>query len=190
MAIELNMTNKEIISNLVEQYQSGNTAAYSEIISVLQKPLYSFCLKLLRNHENAADALQDSFLKIHRQLLTLNEPQAALSWMYRITRNTCLDFIRAESRAKKFLNRFTSYFVNTKTEAGSTEGLRLNEIYNALHLLPESTRDILYLSMDEQLTLKDIAQIVGIPEGTVKSKLFYARKKLKGILREVYDEEL
>jgi RNA polymerase sigma-70 factor (ECF subfamily) len=141
----------------------------------------------VHNQEEALDLVQETMIRFYSGFHNLESNESALAWIYTTARNKCLDFLRREKFKKKLLNLLSLSNVFSY-EADSLESLRMKEIMDAVQKLPEQARELILLSMDACLSQSDIAAILDIPAGTVKSRLFYARRRLKEILKENYGE--
>lgn len=138
---------------------------------------------------DAEDLTQDVFLKAYRKADTFNQESLLSTWLYRIARNTVID----AQRKRKFRNFFTGFSINNdenSVEIANPESahdeVESNEIVHAVRAsiasLPEPLKSIIVWREIEELPYAQISEITGEPEGTLKSRLFHAKKKLKNIL--------
>ncbi|MBW7875274.1 MAG: RNA polymerase sigma factor [Candidatus Cloacimonetes bacterium] len=170
---------KFLVSRLASEVIEGNEDSFSELVISLQKPLYAFAYKHLNKPEEAVDAVQETLIRLHKKLQEPVATENLLSWCFTVCRNLCLDLLRNNQKII-----YGATLADPSHTPDMTEKLRVSEIHNCLDLLPQESKDIIVLAMEEELSQDDISQILGIPVGTVKSKLHYARKKLRAILRE------
>lgn len=176
---------KDKVAALVSKLRNGQQEAFVELVDILQTPLYVYCFKYVRNQEEALDLVQEVLIRFYSNFHELESDNSALAWIYTIARHKSLDFLRQEKIKKKLLNllSFTDVFIS---RPDFSESLRMKEILKAVQKLPAAARELIFLAMDDCLKQSDIASILGIPAGTVKSRLFHARRRLKEILKENY----
>ncbi len=179
---------------LVERVKSGDEGAFEELYQEYYKLAYYFAYKLCRNEADAKDAVQDTFIEIHRSISTLKENSYFKAWMYKIVHSKCKKIFRknkyvttdfeeepiigsmAEDRREFIPEQFVHF-------TSDQEALQA-----CLNQLPQSQRAIIILFYLEQMSIKEIADIMEIPTGTVKSRLSYGRNHLKQALDE-YEQQ-
>lgn len=178
---------------LVEKIRAGERDAYRPIVERYQSRLFAMVCGMVRNSEDAKDIVQMSFVKAYQALDSFRTDSNFYTWLYRIGRNLAIDHCRKHKR------RRTTGFdeaVAARDEDGSLleqhhaedpeRALRRKQLqertFAALDELSEDAREIVLLREVEGLAYKEIADVLGIPEGTVMSRLFYARKKLQALL--------
>ena len=149
--------------------------------------------RLTRTHADAADITQEAFVKAYRSLGSFRLEASFYTWLYRIAMNLAIDFTRKRRRLEK--NGFDEG-IATRNDDGSIAEAHVEDgpsrqlerkqlfgrIMDAMAHLPEDQRQVILLRELEGLQYKEIAEVMGIPEGTVMSRLFYARKKLQKLL--------
>ncbi len=170
---------KEDLLLLIQKYQEGKSSAFADILLLLQKPMLQYCFRILRDSEDALDVFQDVMIRFHQKLQADSIPDSPLAFIYRMLYHACLDSLR--KRKSRFMRDRSQIQLSVPLPE---EELRLNQIYACLDLLDEDSRFILILAMDPDLSLKEIGAVLQIPEGTVKSRLFNARKRFRAILHE------
>lgn len=180
---------------LVERVKAGEIGAFNLLVKKYRERLYSVVYNLTSNREEAADLTQDAFIKAFRSIHKFKGNSAFFTWLYKIAVNTTLNHLR-----KNKLRRFFS-FENINEEACSSEILEkltansktdkttlLNELQEklneALQCLSIKHRTIVVLHEVEGLSHKEIAEVVGCGEGTVRSRLHYAKQQLQAKLSE------
>jgi len=158
----------------------GDRDAFWQLVLPFRGLIYSVAFGSLRNHERAEDELHDVLLIAFRSLSSLRDPAKLPNWLYSITRNHVLDTQRREQRLHKALEtaaREPALVVPLSDSAEREEALvRMEE---ALRHLPEPFRVILGLKYMNDYSCREIADILGLPDTTVKSRLFEARKLLR-----------
>ena len=154
---------------LVLQCREGHVEAFERLVERWKKRLYRHAWRLTGKHDAAADVFQETWLAVVRGIRRLDDPGRLRSWLYRIVTFKAADWIRRERRQR-----------GLKTaEAAPEEESTGGTFREAIRRLPEDCQAILSLFYIEKLSVREIADSLGIPAGTVKSRLFYARKELK-----------
>lgn len=180
---------------LVQQVQAGQVNQYDLLVKKYREKIYSIIYNLTSNREDAADIAQDVFIKAFQSIHQFRGKSSFFTWLYRIAVNTSITFL------KKYRNK--TYF---SLEVFETEGVsgelaeqlaskiktdrptflkelqeKLNE---AMQTLSINHRTVVVLHDVEGLSHQEIATIVGCSEGTVRSRLHYAKQQLQGLLQE------
>jgi RNA polymerase sigma-70 factor, ECF subfamily len=171
---------------LVERCRNGDLAAFEELYRAHAAKLFSVACRMLGNPADAEDLLQEIFLSAHRKLEGFRGESALGTWLYRLATNHCLDYLR--SRAAR-TNQVTDALDD---EAGQFEpgGRTLADqtvtkmdLERALARLPEGCRAAFVLHDVQGLEHREVAQALGIAEGTSKSQVHKARRRLRALLR-------
>ncbi len=182
--------------NLIKKVQEGNTDAFEELTLKHQKTVYNISLRMLKNEQDAFDVSQDALLKAYINIKKFNGHCAFSTWLYRITVNTCLDFIKKSKKDKYHISLeqgssadedFPIVQVEDKkqnTENTILEKERTDILYKAIGNLPPKHREMIILRDLEGFSYEEISQITNLNPGTVKSKISRARLKLKELLSE------
>jgi RNA polymerase sigma-70 factor (ECF subfamily) len=158
------------------------------------KSLYHFALRLSGNEDDANDLVQDTYLKAYRFLGSYERGSNAKAWLFRILKNSFINNYRKVSKepskidyeeAENFLNTGkASYSDSIDLREKMFRGLIGDEVSTALNALPVDFRAVIILCDVEEFTYEEIAQIIDIPIGTVRSRLHRARKMLREMLLE------
>jgi len=174
----------------VERARKGDLDAFNELVIRYQKTAYNVAYRILGDAEAAADAVQDAFLKAFKNIRRFRGGSFK-SWMFRIVTNTCYDVLRARKR------RPSSSLDGMEVELNHTplgdSGVESPEEYairqelnrliqEAINSLPPEQRVIIVLSDIEGFDYREISETLGIPLGTVKSRLSRARAKVRDLL--------
>lgn len=174
--------NKIFDALLVLQYRAGNKRALGLLVKRYHGKLCRHSYWYTHDIEASKDIVQDSWSIIISKLATVKDPNAFGSWAMRIVTRKSLDFL---SRNKIDRERLRAYH---KTQSGlDVEGDKqsiLMRLEKAIKLLPNDQQVVLRLFYTEEYSLKEISSILEISTGTVKSRLFHAREKLKTILKK------
>ena len=179
---------------LIRRAQQGDNGAFEELLLLHQKKVYNLCLRMSANADDALDLSQEAFLRAWRALGQYQFEASFSTWLFRLTSNICIDFLRRKKRRQE-----TSL---TESYEDSDEGAELSvpdaqpspeqqamtnetriELARAMEQLSPEHREILQLRVIEDLPYEQIADILGVRVGTVKSRLARARLSLRKILK-------
>jgi len=161
---------------------SGDRDAFDSIMRAQEDRVFSVCLRILGDRENALDATQDTFLTVFRKAAQFKGDSALGTWIYRIAVNTCYDQIRRSGRRPtEALPDHLEPPDAAAEDAIDSAGLR-PEIQRALAALPPDFRAAVVLSDLEGMSLPEVAVVLGIPVGTVKSRVFRGRRLLAELM--------
>lgn len=179
---------------IIEQVLDGDTQAFSKIVDMYKDLVFTLALRLMKNRDLAEEMSQDTFIKIYKSLSKFKGKSKFSSWVYRITYNTCLDELRRHK--SKFnevsINETNEHYVKSVDSVVlqmETEELNTN-IKKCLDLLPGDVSFLLTLFYFEELSLKEISEIVKQAPNTVKVKIHRGRQKLMGILKQNIEPEI
>ncbi len=169
---------------------AGDSDRFGELVRAYEKGIYNLCLRMLRNEQDAMDASQEAFFKAYRALSSFRGDSKFSVWLYRLTTNVCRDMLRRRPAAASVPlededgtelplpdDRFDPERTLERKE------LRL-AVRRALDALPEEFRTVLLLREISGLSYEEISGVTGLEDGTVKSRIFRARKRLAAILLE------
>lgn len=169
--------------DLIDRCRVGERDAQRELFERTSTRIYRLLLRMTRDPDVAADLTQETYVKGFQGLDRFDGRAAVTSWLYRIAVNEALQFRRRQGVAALKLQALAP---NQPTEVQRPRtDLRL-DVEDALAELPSDDRALLLLRYQEELDYRDIAEILGCPEGTVASRLNRARDRLRGILRKSY----
>ncbi len=173
--------NKIFDGLLVLQYRSGNKKALGLLVNRYHHRLYEHSYRYTHDFDASKDIAQDCWSVIINKLDDLKSPNLFGSWALRIVTRKSLDYVKNQ---KRNLNKLYEYYngmnVNEDQENNEAEALKL---LKAMSTLPENQQIVLQLFYKEDYSLKEISDILGTSIGTIKSRLFHAREKLKTILK-------
>lgn len=145
---------------------------------------------LTRDHEAALDISQDAFVKAIQSIPALEDPARLSVWFHRIVVNLCRDWIKRQQVERKALSKAVSHRVSTNDASLEMERKEsADQIQTELLKLPLDYREAVILVCVEELTPKDAAQVLGIPDGTLRSRLHEGRKMLRELLGAEQPEE-
>mgnify|MGYP003630076739 CR=1 FL=1 len=178
MSIE-NRQPAQILSELlVLQAQGGSQDALTQIIDIWTPALKSRARRLTRDDEGTLEVLQETWIAIARSLRKLNDPARFGAWSFRIVHHKSADWIKAQSKHRARQTHIRDQ-ANDESDPSQDSG---NEIRTAIGHLDPKLRDVVYLFYMDNCTLQQVAVVLGIPEGTAKTRLARARTQLKSML--------
>lgn len=168
-------------AQLIERASAGDKVAFESIVDLYRPALYNIAKRMLRNSEDANDAVQETFIKALRSLPDFDSKRPIKPWLSRICSNCCVDILRERKRNADSLTPYE--FKLESREMGLAEhaenALTRDHVMTALKRLPRKYRDILLMRHYNDMDVMEIATALNAPEGTVKSWLFRARALLK-----------
>ena len=176
---------KQRIAELVNEVQKGNGSAFDELYKLTSERAYFVALEFTKNNQDAEDILQESYVKALSKINELDKPESFSSWLNQIVANKSKDFLK---KRKPMLfeaeeNEVFEVIPDENTEFSPEENLDQNElqktVMEVLDELSEEKRACVLMMYFEELSVGEIAETLEIPEGTVKTRLFSARKDLK-----------
>ena len=165
--------------------QRGDLDAFDELVRLFQADLWRFCLSLLRNAAAAEDAVQETFLKAYRHLPRYRGRSKFSTWLFSIARNCAYDELRRSARVDRTTGRLE--MERSEKQLDATSGIEVRE---ALAALPLDLREPIVLIDVFGNSYKDAAQMMGLPVGTVKSRVHRAREQLARELGMGIDDEV
>ena len=177
---------------LIRRAAQGDDGAFEQLVLAHQRQVYNLCLRIYCNEADAMDLSQEAFIRAWRGLGQYQFGAEFSTWLYRLTRNVCIDFLRAQKRRQTVPLHLNDDEGETElplpdTAEGPEEravaGERRRALAQAMQALSPEHREILTLRVIEDLPYEQIAQILGVRTGTVKSRLARARISLKNILK-------
>ncbi len=180
---------KEVDIQLIARARSGDEIAYRTLLEKYERAVFSICLRMVRNRDEAADLAQDSFIKVFAMLERYNPSYAFSSWLFKITSNLCIDYLR-KRRIETFAmdepisgdkgdiqRQYEAPDPDPETEYIRKE--KMERLSEAIENLPPHYRIMLILRHQENLSYEEIAESLDIPLGTVKARIHRAREMLK-----------
>ena len=184
--------------DIIERCREGQTDLISILIDRYQTPLYTLCRKLTSNRDDADDLFQDTWVKVMKYIGQCNPERKFSTWLYTICVNRYRDRYR---KRKRWLSRVKEYAsTETKYEemdrVGADEPSPVDEVISeetrsavrgALDRLDDKLRIPMLLFYFREMRLAEVAEVLDIPDGTLKNRLFLGRNKLKAILGGIYD---
>ena len=179
---------------VIEKVVNGDKNAYEELVLRNQKNVYNLALKMIGNEEDALDISQEAFFKAYRQLSSFRGESRFSVWLYRLTHNLCIDFLRRKPKSQvisltiqdedgEIRDHEIPDVRNLPDDSFSRQELR-DEIEAGINNLGDRHREIFVMREVAGMSYIEIASALELSEGTVKSRLARARLNLANILTE------
>ena len=172
---------------LIQRILSGDETAFESLIKKYQKQVHALAFRKVGDFQTAEDITQETFLQVHQKLATLNDPAKFSGWLYAIANRLCIAWYRKNRLQTEALQEI--YISEIETEAYSryiaTEHAKITAdaqhdlVKRLLTKLKESDREVITLHYFEEMTSVEISELLGVPENTIKSRLYRARQQLK-----------
>lgn len=167
---------------LVRASLGGDATAFGALVNRYSGPLFNATYRITHSHEDAVDATQSAFVKAYEKLNTFDFSHRFFSWIYRIALNEAFNLLQKRRHETELPPEVGPAPDDPAAEAEKAEQGAL--VQRALMALAPQTRALLVLRHFQGLSYADLAEVLGIPERTVKSRLFSARQRLREILRD------
>lgn len=167
---------------LIKRIKQGDVTAADELIKTYYPEILRYCIWHAPNKTFAEDATQETFLKAIRYMNNYIHKGNFRAFLYKIASNTCIDMWRKQESIKEFPEgmKFEQLQVEMSyEETGFTEIQALLDLQNMICILPEEQREVVLLRFRHNLTIREIADVTGIPFRTIQSRIRLALKKLK-----------
>ena len=174
------MTNEPDDITLVQGCLDGDDQAFGVLVVRYQGPVFNAILRMVRDRDDATDLTQTAFLKAHRELARFDERHKFFSWIYRIAINEALNHLKRNRRQEPLDGDWASDDRDPEKTFAGAEVSRL--VQDALMHISADSRAVLILRHFHDCSYEEMATVLGIPEKTVKSRLFSARQRLRELL--------
>jgi RNA polymerase sigma-70 factor (ECF subfamily) len=186
--------------DLVKQCQAGQTEAFDQLVTRYRTRVFSMIYNMVHNEQDAWDLAQDSFVKAWKSIKRFRGRSSFYTWIYRIVMNVTIDWLR-KKQIKGVGAEFNDAIQLREIDPASKtvpksdplphermeRGEIRQKIDNAIAQLSPEHRAVILMKETEEMQYHEIAEALGCSIGTVMSRLFYARKKLQNLLRDVYE---
>ena len=173
---------------LLRKAQHGDPEAFEQLITPLEQLIWRICWHYTGNRESAEDCGQETMIRIWRSLDSYRGDCALESWVYRIAANCCMDYLRKKKRDKSVSMEpmqeqgFDPADPSPGTEEQVVAADEQKRLREAITMLPEDQREALILTQLEKVPYEEAAKLLGVSEGTIKSRVNRAKARLKEIL--------
>lgn len=187
---------------IIEELKRRNTAVFSQLIDDYQQKVFGTCISFVPNKEDAEDLVQEVFLEVYNSISKFKGNSKLSTWIYKITTNKCLEFIRKKNTKKRtgflkplFSEDFsidkTNYFTEFNHPGFLLENKELNEtLFKAINSLPENQASVFTLHKIDGKSYQEIADITDKSVSSVESLMFRAKKNLQQLLYDYYKNEM
>lgn len=185
--------NDPIESDLLRRAQGGDYDAFEQLHARLTPPLLRFARRLLGDCPEAEDVVQDTFIALYVHLGGVQPAEHLRPYVYRIARNACYDVLRREGRRTTLsldddtpMLTFADTLADERAPApdDAAHWLLLNmEVQQAVDRLPDAQRQALILYSEADMSYAEIAEVMDVSVGTIKSRLFHAKRNLRAMVR-------
>ncbi|MFW6287751.1 MAG: RNA polymerase sigma factor [bacterium] len=180
---------------LIKEFKNGNKQVFEELIQRYQDRVYHTTFRMLGNHEDAMDMAQETFIRVYKSLGNFKSKSSFSTWLFSITGNICRDELRKRQRSLKTYSlssddRFNNDLPEDSDRKSNPEKASLSRelsstIQKKVDQLPEEQKFVFVLREFEDLSYQEIAEILDISLGTVKSRLSRARRALRDDLNKI-----
>ena len=183
---------------LIDNLREGDETALAPLVEKYKRMVHRLALQITKNHEDANDVMQETFIKVYQSIHTFRQEAAFETWIYRIAVNEALNFVKRRERRRESPLSTTDeseYDPSVRQKAEVANDPQLNAektelrhwVTKAVNSLSLKHRIVVILHELEGLTHAEIASILNCSEGTVRSRLHYARKQLRSLLKPYVD---
>ena len=179
----------ELINKRINEVLKGDQNAFEEIVTLFQHRLYQVCYRMLGNAQEAEDISQEAFVRAYINIHTFDQKRKFSTWLFRIATNLCIDRIRKKKPAYYLdadvpgtdgLNMYSQLAATDELPEDEVERMELQQrIHYEIGRLPDKYRSVIILRYIEELPLQEIGDILGLPLGTVKTRVHRGREVLR-----------
>jgi RNA polymerase sigma factor (sigma-70 family) len=173
---------------LVLRAQDGDEAAFAALVDRWQRRLWRHALQLTERGDVAADVLQEAWLAIARGICRLEDPACFPRWAMQIVSRKSADWVRGRKRERTMLENLTNERRELREQPLPSPDEQATAMRAALNSLPSDRRALLSMIYLDELSIAEVAEVLDVPPGTVKSRLFHARSELKQLLEGINHE--
>jgi RNA polymerase sigma-70 factor (ECF subfamily) len=181
---------------LIQAARGGDQKAFESLLKKYRNLVYHVMIKMVRNPQEAEDLCQEAFIKAFNALASFNEEFAFSTWLMKIATNNCIDFLRKKKLRTYSIDEPMQYKddhvqIELPDHDPTPERIMINEerskmIDDAIQSLPPRYRHVIVLRHKEEKSYEDIAEILKLPLGTVKARIFRAREMLNKKIKDIF----
>ena len=185
----------ELINERINEVIKGDHNAFGEIVELYKDKVFQICFRMIGNRQEAEDLAQEAFVRAFVNIRSFDLNKKFSTWLYRIATNLSIDRIRkkkpdyyldAEVSGTEGLTMYSQIASDMALPEEELESLELQEtIQSAIMKIPEKYRSVIILKYIEELSLKEISEILDLPVGTVKTRIHRGREALRKQLRHL-----
>ena len=172
---------------IIEKVLGGDANAFEDLVLKYEKTVYNLALRMMGDRDDASDMTQEAFIKAYGSLSSFRGDSKFSVWIYRITTNVCLDFLRSKSRKQQVSLTVSDDDEDAQLDIPDPKAdpeqqlikkISMQSVEEGLKTLPDKQRQILVMRELGGMSYAEIGKALSIEEGTVKSRIFRARKRL------------
>lgn len=167
--------------SIITQIKNGDEEAFAELIEQYKLPIYKTAKSILKDEDDVCDAIQDTALSIYKNIKNLKNEKHFKTWVIRITINKCYDILTKHKLNNEKILKAQTNLLEMHTDFDNNVILQ-TDLQKTIDLLEEDLKVVTILYYYNDLSISEIADILNIPKGTVKSRVFRAREKLYEML--------
>ena len=168
---------------LVQLVKAGEIEPFDELVRRSEVKVHDLCYRMVRNYDDAKDLAQETFLKVYRKIKKFEGKSKFSTWLYRITVNNCLNFLKRQKPTEQIFEEITGSSQDDPVQRYKRLQLR-EKIYNAVAKLPEVQKAVFTLRTLEDLSYQEVSDILKKPISTIKVNHHLAVKNLRNYLRD------
>jgi RNA polymerase sigma-70 factor (ECF subfamily) len=178
---------------LLGLFRSGDQESFNVLVDRWERPLYNFTYRFLGQREEARDVCQETFLRVYRRANRFRDGARFSTWLYQIALNLCRDIARRKKRWGRILGPAREWLAESRPQDEPADGSETAEdwavkhserllVRQALASIPSEQREVVVMKEFQGLKFREIAEILGCPESTVKSRMYYGLANLKTMI--------
>jgi RNA polymerase sigma-70 factor (ECF subfamily) len=182
--------------DIITRSINGDQRAFKELVETYQAKAYALAMRFLYNEKEAEDVVQESFLRIWRHLNSFDINRNFGTWLYRIVTNCCLDHLKAQRRWRRVFTYFEDgegYSLEAARPGdpeGESQSRELSDIIqNLAGRLPRKQGTVFILRDLQDLSVEEVAEVTGLSQGSIKTNLHHARRRIREQLQKQYGME-
>lgn len=172
----------------MQQLQSGKNpdSAFQQLVNLYKERLYWHIRNMVKNHDDANDVLQNTFIKVFRNIKKFKGDSKLFSWMYRIATNEAITFLNSKARKMNISNEeLQEKLIDNLESDVYFEGEKIQlQLQKAISTLPEKQRQVFNMRYFQEMKYQEIAEILQVTEGSLKSNYHHAAKKVEAFLKQ------
>jgi RNA polymerase sigma-70 factor, ECF subfamily len=183
-----------IYYSIIDKAKAGDRNAFILIYNTYSQKVYSTAYFILKDYQHAEDVVQETFLQVHLKIHKLKASEAFEAWLYKITINYCMKLLKKIKSTEIFqIDENICQIKGNELEVPDNIIIQMEMeavVMKGIYSLDSKHRIVLTLFYFNNMSIKDIAEIIECTEGTVKSRLFYGKKILKALLDREYSADV
>lgn len=177
------ISDKEIL-NLFRDVKSKEKA-FDSLVNKYKRRLYHHIRRIVENHDDTDDVLQNTFIKIYENFDLFREDSKLYTWLYRIATNEALNFLKSKKTRNIFFGNKDNFISNQQSETNEPDGEQIQKIlHKAINQLPEKQKIVFFLRYYEELKYEEISEILATSVGALKASYHIAVKKVEEFIRQ------